>query len=289
MKVAIIGGSGRMGRWFANFLSKEGKEIVITGRNERKLLEAKQELGVEVATNTEAVQSVDVILISVPIDNFEPVVQEIRPYIRPEQVVIEITSTKVVPSEIMHRHIKAGLTLGVHPMFGPGASSLARQNFVLTPTNEAETTLAQKVKDYLEAREARVTLMAPQEHDEMMAVILGLSHFIGIVSADTLLSLGSLKQMETIGGTTYKLLLNLVGSVLSEDPDFYASLQMNLPNMAKIEALFYANSKTWAELVKNKDQRQFARKLNILKDKLGKDNLDFEKAYQNMYKILEVL
>jgi len=289
VKVAIIGGSGRMGRWFANFLSKEGKEIVITGRNERKLLEAKQELGVEVATNTEAVQSVDVILISVPIDNFEPVVQEIRPYIRPEQVVIEITSTKVVPSEIMHRHIKAGLTLGVHPMFGPGARSVARQNFVLTPTNEEEATLAQKVKDYLEAREARVTLMAPQEHDEMMAVILGLSHFIGIVSADTLLSLGSLKQMETIGGTTYKLLLNLVGSVLSEDPDFYASLQMNLPNMAKIEALFYANSKTWAELVKNKDQRQFARKLNILKDKLGKDNLDFEKAYQNMYKILEVL
>ena len=289
MKVAIIGGSGGMGRWFASFLSKDGKEVVITGRNEEKLLKIKQELGVEAATNAEAVQSVDVILISVPIDNFEPVVQEIRPYIRPEQVVIEITSTKVVPSEIMHRHIKAGLTLGVHPMFGPGARSVARQNFVLTPTNEEEATLAQKVKDYLEAREARVTLMAPQEHDEMMAVILGLSHFIGIVSADTLLSLGSLKQMETIGGTTYKLLLNLVGSVLSEDPDFYASLQMNLPNMAKIEALFYANSKTWAELVKNKDQRQFAHRLNILKDKLGKDNLDFEKAYQNMYKILEVL
>ena len=286
MKVAIIGGSGRMGRWFANFLLKDGKEVVITGRNERKLLEAKQELGVEVATNTEAVQSVDVILISVPIDNFEPVVQEIRPYIRPEQVVIEITSTKVLPVEIMHRDVKAGLSLGVHPMFGPGARSVANQNFILTPTNEAEATLAQKVKDYLEAREARVTLMAPQEHDEMMAVILGLSHFIAIVSADTLLSLGNLKQMETIGGTTYKLLLTLVGSVLSEDPDFYASLQMNLPNLVKIEELFHANSETWAELVKNKDQRQFARKLNILKDKLGKDNLDFEKAYQNMYKIL---
>jgi len=286
VKVAIIGGSGRMGRWFANFLLKDGKEVVITGRNERKLLEAKQELGVEVATNTEAVQSVDVILISVPIDNFEPVVQEIRPYIRPEQVVIEITSTKVLPVEIMHRDVKAGLSLGVHPMFGPGARSVANQNFILTPTNEAEATLAQKVKDYLEAREARVTLMAPQEHDEMMAVILGLSHFIAIVSADTLLSLGNLKQMETIGGTTYKLLLTLVGSVLSEDPDFYASLQMNLPNLVKIEELFHANSETWAELVKNKDQRQFARKLNILKDKLGKDNLDFEKAYQNMYKIL---
>ncbi len=289
MRVAIIGGSGRMGRWFANFLLKDGKEVVITGRNERKLLEAKRELGVEVATNAEAVNGADVVLVSVPIDNFESVVQEIQPYIRPRQVVVDITSIKALPVEIVHKHIKAGLTLGVHPMFGPGASSMANQNFVLTPTNEEEEALAQKVREYLEARGARVTLMTPEEHDEMMAVILGLSHFVAIVSADTLLSLGSLKQMEAIGGTTYKLLLTLVGSVLSEDPELYASLQMNLPDMAKMEELFQRSSKTWAELVQNKDRRQFVQRMNILKDKLKEDNPDFGKAYQNMYRILEEL
>ena len=286
MKVAIIGGSGRMGRWFANFLLKDGREVVITGRNEKKLLEVKSELGVEVATNAEAVKSADVVLLSVPIDNFESVVQEIQPNIRLRQTVMEITSVKALPVEIMHKHIKAGLTLGVHPMFGPGAGSIANQNFILTPTNGDETTLAQKVKEYLEAREARVILMTPQRHDEMMSVILGLPHFIALVSADTLLNLGNLKQMEAIGGSTYKLLLTLVGSVISEDPEFYASLQMNLPNMAKIEELFQRNSKAWAELVENKNPRQFAHRMNILKDKLREDNPDFEKAYQNMYKIL---
>ncbi len=73
MRVAIIGGSGRMGRWFANFLLKDGKEVVITGRNERKLLEAKQQLGVEVATNDEAVKGADVILISIQAKNYAPV------------------------------------------------------------------------------------------------------------------------------------------------------------------------------------------------------------------------
>ena len=276
-----------MGRWFANFLLKDGKEVVITGRNERKLLEAKQKLGVEVATNAEAVNSADVILLSVPIDNFESVVQEIEPYIHPRQVIIEITSIKALPVEIMHKHLKIGLTLGVHPMFGPGASSITNQNFVLTPTNEAETALAQKVREYLEPRGAKVTLMTPQEHDEMMTVILGLSHFIAIVSADTLLSLGSLKQTEAIGGTTYKLLLTLVGSVLSENPEFYASLQMNLPDMAKMEALFQRSSKTWAELVENKDRQQFVQRMNVLRDKFKENNIDFEKAYQNMYQILE--
>jgi len=278
-----------MGRWFASFLLKDGKEVVITGRNEKKLLEAKRELGVEVATNAEAVKSADVVLLSVPIDNFEPVVQEIQPDIRPGQVVIEITSLKMLPVEIMHKHIKAGLTLGVHPMFGPGAGSIANQNFILTPTNGDETALAQKVKEYLAASGARVTLMSPQGHDEMMAVILGLPHFIALVAADTLLDLGSLKQMEAIGGSTYKLLLTLVGSVLSEDPEFYASLQMSLPNMAKIEELFQGKIKSWAELVKNRERRQFAHRMNILKDKLKEDSPDFEKAYQNMYQILEGL
>ncbi|RLC61030.1 MAG: prephenate dehydrogenase, partial [Chloroflexi bacterium] len=191
--------------------------------------------------------------------------------------------------EIMRKHIKTGLTLGVHPMFGPGAKSIAKQHFVLTPTNEEEEALAQKVREYLDAKGAKVTLMTPQEHDEAMAIILGLSHFIALVSADTLLNLDNFKKMQIISGTTYKLLLTLVGSVLSEDPEFYASLQMNLPNMAKITELFHGNSKSWAELVKNKDRRQFVHRMNTLKDKLRQDNPDFEKAYQNMYKILEEL
>ena len=289
MRVAIIGGSGRMGRWFASFLLKDGKEVVITGRNERKLLEARQQLGVEVATNAEAVKSADVILLSVTIDSFELVVEEIQSYIQPKQVVIDITSIKVFPVETMHKHIKTGLTLGIHPMFGPGARSMANQNFILTPTNGEERALAEKIRGYLQKRGAVATLMTPHEHDDLMAVILGLSHFIAIVSADTLLSLGRLKQMEAISGTTYKLLLTLVESVISEDAEFYASLQMSLPNITEIEELFQRNSKTWAELVKNEDRQEFVHRMNALRDGFKRDNPDFGKAYQNMYKILEGL
>jgi len=289
MKIAIIGGSGKMGRWFANFLSEDGKEVIITGRNQRKLLEIKQQLGVEVATNTEAVKNADAVLISVPIANFEEVVEQIHPYIHPEQVIIDITSIKVFPVEIMHKYIKTGTTLGAHPMFGPGARDMTNHNFVLTPTNEVETALAQKIRGYLETRGARVTVMTPQEHDEMMSVILGLSHFIAIVSADTLLSLDNLKQLEAIGGSTYKVLLTLAGSVISEEPELYASLQMSLPNMAEIEKLFQEKAKGWVDLVKNKDRLEFVNRMNILKNSLEKGDLDFRKAYENMYKIVEGL
>jgi len=288
-KIAIIGGSGKMGRWFANFLLKEGREVIITGRNEKKLLEAKRQLGVEVATNVEAVKNADVILLSVPIDNFAEVVEQVCPYTRPEQVIIDITSIKVFPVETMHKHIKTGLVLGTHPVFGSGARSLANQNFVLTPTDERERTLAQKVREYLETRGARVTLMSPLEHDEMMTVILGLSHFIAIVSADALLSFDKLERMKTIGGITYKALLTLAESVLSEDPELYASLQMNLPNMTEIEELFQRIGKTWVDLVKNRGRREFVERMNALRSRLEEGNPDFGKAYENMYKLVEGL
>ena len=288
MRVAIIGGSGKMGRWFASFLLKDGKEVVISGRNEKKLLEAKRQLGVEVASNVEAVKSADAVLLSVPIESFEEVAAQISPHIQPRQIVVDISSIKVFPVETMHKHLKTRLVLGVHPLFGPGAGSITNQNFVLTPTNDEERALAQKIRKYLEARGGRVSLMTPREHDEKMAIVLGLSHFIAIVSADTLLS-SDLRQTETISGITYKVLLTLVESVLSEDPELYASLQMNLPNITEIEKLFQRKAKVWADLVKNKDRQKFVQQMKILRDKLEKGNPDFGRAYQNMYRIVEGL
>jgi len=275
-----------MGRWFANFLLKEGKEVVISGRSERKLLEAKQQLGVEVASNVEAVRSADVVLLSVPIESFEEVVAQISPHIKPKQVVVDITSIKVFPVAAMHKHLKTGLVLGAHPLFGPGAKGVVNQNFVLTPTNDEERVLAQKVREYLEVRGGKVSLMTPQEHDEKMTIILGLSHFIAIVSADTLLSSGKLKETGAIGGITYKVLLTLVESVLSENPELYASLQMNLPNIAEIEELFHKKVKEWANLVKTKDRQEFIQQMTTLRNKLEKGTPDFGKAYENMYKLV---
>jgi prephenate dehydrogenase len=123
----------------------------------------------------------------------------------------------------------------------------------------------------------------------MMAVILGLSHFIAIVSADTLLSVDKLKQMRAIGGSTFKLLLTLAEGVISEDPEFYTSLQMNLPNVAEIEKLFQRKAKTWADLVKNKDKERFAQRMDELKNRLYQVNPDFSRAYEAMYKLVEGL
>ncbi len=289
MRIAVIGGTGKMGSWFARFFREDGQDVVIAGRNPEKLAETGHRLGIATDTITGAVKDADVVLLSVSIDSFEEVVSSLSPHVRPGQIVIDVTSVKTAPVAAMHRFLKTARVLGAHPLFGPGATSLGNQNVVLTPTDDAEQALAEKVKKYLEDRGARVSLMTPAVHDGKMNVILGLAHFIAIVSADALLASGRLDRDGNRGGITYRVLLTLVESVLSEDPELYASLQMNLPDIAGTENMFVQKAAAWAELVCRKDDREFVRQMKALRERLEASNADFGKAYRNMYRLADEL
>jgi prephenate dehydrogenase len=287
MKIAIIGGSGKMGKWSAGFLREDGSDVVIAGRNRDKLSEASQRLSVGVATTIEAVRSTDAVVLSVTIDSFAEVVEKIAPHVKTGQPVIDITSVKVLPTEVMHKYIKNGVVLGVHPMFGPGVSNIVNRNFILTPTNDVESDLAMKVEEYLKARGARTITMSPQEHDEMMSIVLGLGHFIALASADTLIELEKLKQSENVAGTTYSVLMTLIGSVASEDPEFYSSLQMYLPSMAQVEELFAGKVEQWARMVQDGNRQKFIDRMGYLRTRLEEQGVDLTGARENARKLLE--
>lgn len=289
MKIAIIGGAGKMGKWLAGFLQKEEHEIMVSDINKDALTALQESLGVTAVSNSKAMAEADVVLLAVNIDSFEEAVKEISPYVRPGQIILDVTSIKEQPVELMHKYLEKALVLGTHPLFGPGAKDAASQNFVLTPTNETEAALAQKVMSYLQKHNARVTLMTPRKHDEMMAVVLGLAHFISIVAADTLAEIGKQSQLKAIGGSTFRVLTTLVESVVSEDPELYATLQMKLPYVTEVEELFQMHAAKWADIVKNKDKQTFITQMTALKYKFATDNTNFGQAYENMYKIMEWL
>lgn len=270
MKVAIIGGTGKMGRWFTKFFLDEGMQVIVSGRSKEKLLKIKGELGVEIADNVNAVKSADRVLISVPIENFEEVVREIHSHICPDQVVMDICSVKEFPVKVMHEYIKAGTTLGTHPMFGPRAENIQNQNFILTPTNNKERRFANDFKRWLEERQVNVSVMSPRKHDELMSAVLGLPHFIGIVVCDTLIDHVDLVETKRAAGTSYKLLLTLAETVASQDPEFCASLQRNLPKVESVEGFFCEKSMEWLNAIRRKDKSAFADKMRVVKAKLEK-------------------
>lgn len=287
MEIAIIGG-GNMGRWLARFLKNEGESAVVIETSADKLAALKKE-GIKTSSDIKSVKDAGIIFLAVQIDSFEAVLKDLSLITNENHIILDIASIKEKPVKLMQKYIKKGQILGTHPVFGPGAKSLQNQHYVLTPTNPTERELALQVEKYLAKRGAIVSLMSPKEHDKMMAVILGLAHYIAIVSADTLAKMNSLKEMEGVSGITYKVLMTLVESVLSEDPDLYASLQMNLPHLHALQNEFIKRSTHWAEMVQGGEKEQFTKEMNALKKRLEQDNPDFGKAYDNMYRIADSL
>jgi prephenate dehydrogenase len=287
MTFAIIG-AGRMGRWFAQFFLKEGESVIVADRDKKVLAKVAEDLKVETASNVEAVRDSDKILISVPLEDLESVVKDIQPHVRPEQAVMDICSVKRVPVEIMHRHFKKGTILGTHPVFGPGASSIVNQNFVLTPINRKERLFAQDFKSWLEKRGAKVSVMSPRKHDELMSVVLGFPHLLGLAVCETLLDCKDFRELEMVSGPSYRMLLTFAEAVASEQTGFYTSLQMNLPGKGRIESLFLEKTHEWLNLVKQKDAEAFADRMGPLKMKLRKLGSDPTAAYEAMQKLTQM-
>ncbi|MCW4015556.1 MAG: prephenate dehydrogenase/arogenate dehydrogenase family protein [Candidatus Bathyarchaeota archaeon] len=285
MRVAVIG-AGKMGRWFARVFSTEGLSVVVCSRTKSKAESLRAEFGVEVArNNVEALDGADWILLCVSLDSLDAVLNEIGSHVRPDQVVMDIGSIKEIPVNLLHKYVEHGVTLGTHPVFGPGAKSLHGQNFVLTPVGDEEKRFADEFRDWLAKRGAVVSVLSPRKHDELMSLVLGFPHFVGLVAGDALINSSNFVAANEVGGATYKLLLTLAEAVSSEDPSFYSNLHMSLPEMEKIEALFLRTVEEWLRLVKTKDCVSFSGKMEQVKKRLRELDPEYEQAYRAMYRL----
>lgn len=287
MKVAVIG-AGKMGRWFTRLYVDEGFSVVVSSRTKSKADALKAEFDVKVAqSNIKAVDGADWILLCVSLDSLDPVLAEIGPQVTKAQVVMDIGSIKEIPVNLLHKHVTHGTTLGTHPVFGPGAKSLEGQNFVLTPVTSEEKKFADEFKDWLEKRGTKVSVLSPRKHDELMSLVLGFPHFVGLVAGDTLADNDNFVGAKAVGGATYKLLLTLAEAVASEEPVFYSNLHMSLPEMEQIEGLFLSKIENWLKLVKNKDCSGFSEKMRQVKKRLKELDPEYERAYGTMYRLLD--
>ena len=287
MRVAIIG-AGKMGRWFTKFFKAEGYSVIVSSRTEEKLLALKDEFDVEIAEdNVAAIKGANRILLCVPLENLEAVLEEISPNIRSNQIIMDICSIKEIPVNLLHKHVKNGRVLGTHPVFGPGAKSIEGQNYVLTPVNDNELKFAMKLGTWLEKKGAKVVITSPRDHDELMSVVLGFPHFLGLVVGDTLLDYPSFVETKDVAGASYRLLLTLAEAVASEETGFYSNLHMSLPEVEKIESLFLEKVEEWLDLVRRKDCSGFSSKMESVKKRLKELDPDYERYYEVMYRLLD--
>lgn len=213
MKAGIIGGTGKMGQLFVPVFERAGYEVLVSGRK-------------TTLTNIECARESDLVIVSVPIRDTVRVIEEIAPYLWPDQLLCDFTSLKVRPVKAMMR--SAADVVGLHPMFGPTVSSLKSQTIIVCPVRVQDPELHELVAVF-QNEGARCTMTTPEEHDKMMAVVQGLTHYVTLCMADSIRRLGmDIVATREFTSPVYQIELSLVGRLLSQDPDLYADiLQLN--------------------------------------------------------------
>ena len=259
MKIAIIGGSGSFGRLFARLFKEDGHEVVITGRNKAKGKGVAKELGIEFTRdNVRAAREADVVIISVYIENTLHVIEEVAPHVKPACLLMDVTSVKVEPCTVMEKLAGEQVeVIGTHPMFGPSVSSIEGLSFILTPIRAKKW--EKFILDFLEKHKAKVFITTPEEHDRVMGVVQGLTHFAYISVASTLRELGAdVRYTKKFASPIYELMLDLIARIVGQSPQLYASIQTHNPFIAEVHEAFIKKATELKDVVAKKDVKAFA-------------------------------
>lgn len=214
-----------MGRLFENFFKRGGQRVLIAGR--------KTDL-----TYAELARQSNVVILSTPLEAAVSIVAEIGPLLKEDQLLMDFCSLKELIVKAMLSHSSAQV-IGSHPLFGPFTSSFKGQNIVICPVRGRDW--IQWCETIFSREGAAVTRMDPAEHDQHMAVVQGLTHFITICMGRTLMKLEihpgkSLKFATPL----FRLNLDLIGRLFAQDLELFSSLINQNKNIHAILETFFA-------------------------------------------------
>ncbi len=226
-RVLVVGGTGGMGRWCARLFKGIGFDVSISSR--RDASGVARSLGVRLSRPDEA-SAFDIVVLSVPIDAIEKVASELAPRMRPGSLLMDLSSLKTKPVASMLRHAPPGVeVIGAHPLFGPGSDGRGR-TIVLVPTGRGGSWLS-IMKGLFEGAGFSVLEATAEEHDENMAVVQGLTHFMYVAMGRALeKSRADLDEASAFRTPVYGITKDLVGRVLAQSPELYALIQSSGPS-----------------------------------------------------------
>lgn len=224
--IGIVGGTGGIGKWFADFFAGEGYPVHVTGRSTGMPL-------------PELADRCRVVIVSVPIAATIDAIRRVGPHLPEESLLMDFTSLKEEPVREMLR-ATAEEVVGCHPLFGPDCPSLDGQNVILCP-GRGERWL-KRMEGLFTKGGARVTVTTPAEHDRMMALIQGLTHLDTVLMGLTLQDSGvEPSELAAFSTPVFRTKQAVIEKVFGPRPGLYAALLAENPNMPALLEIFEKN------------------------------------------------
>jgi len=248
-QVLVIGGAGKMGGWFAEFFTSQGFQTTIA--------DSSVEDGPGRFRNwTDAGVDYDVIVVATPLAVSGRILAQLA-VLKPPGVVFDIGSLKTPLIDGLRELRSAGCKVtSLHPMYGPDTRLLSGRHLIVCDAGSTEATAA--AKELFAATMVEQLDMGLDDHDRMIAYVLGLSHALNIAFFTALAESGeAAPKLARMSSTTFDSQLLVSGAVAHDNPHMYFEIQhLNKFGLGPLDALADA-AKRIRELVANGDEQGF--------------------------------
>ncbi len=236
-KALLIGGAGKMGRWFARFLSSQGYKIEVADP-------AGEVKGYEHHKDWKSIElDHDIIVVATPLRVSAEVLKELAAK-KPQGVVFDVGSLKSPLRAGLRELADAGVKVcSMHPMFGPNTELLSGRHVIFIDLGSEEAN--QLAKALFASTMATQVDMELENHDRLIAYVLGLSHALNLAFTSALAESGeAAPTLAMLSSTTFDAQLKIATSVSSENPRLYFEIQnLNDYGSEALSALLYAVEK----------------------------------------------
>lgn len=251
-RALVVGGAGRMGRWLVRFLASQGFRVSVAdpagpvGDHEH------------VSGWREVSEDQDLLVVAAPLGASAAILKEMaeRP---PRGLVFDVGSLKSPLRDALQALAAAGgRVTSVHPMFGPDAELLAGRHVIFVDVGAPAATA--EARALFAPTLATLVDMSLDEHDRLIAYVLGLSHALNIAFFTALGESGvGAADLERISSTTFNAQLDVSGRVANENPRLYFEIQhLNPHRLASLASLRHAVDAV-ASAVEAGDEAAFVR------------------------------
>ncbi len=230
-RALVIGGSGKMGGWFVQFLASQGFSVEVADPS------GAPNGATHIQDWRTSDLTHDVIVVATPLGATDAILRDLA-LRRPPGVIFDVGSLKS-PLRAGLRALKSHgcRVTSLHPMFGPDTELLSGRHVVFVDLGHAEALAA--ARELFAATMAEQVVMSLDDHDRLVAYVLGLSHALNIAFFTALAESGEdAPKLARMSSTTFDTQLDVATKVAQESPDLYFEIQsLNDYGAESLEAL----------------------------------------------------
>src|ERR1700757_2979487 len=233
-RALVIGGAGKMGGWVVRLLLSQGFTVEIAAPA------AASPGGGRVADWRHTDLKHDFIVLATPLGITDAILRGLA-LRRPPGVIFDVGSLKSpLRAGLMALKSHGCKVTSVHPMFGPDTELLSGRHVIFLDLGHAAALAA--ARELFSSTMAEQVVMSLDEHDRLIAYVLGLSHALNIAFFTALAESGeAAPKLARMSSTTFDAQLDVAGRVAQDSPELYYEIQsLNDYGAESLEALVQA-------------------------------------------------